>query len=72
MLVLYLHAAAQHLHQVRNDLAFEDAGVVRLQAVQNLAADGHDALILRVPAHFYAAQSGVALHNVDLPAVHVP
>ncbi len=72
MPVLYLHAAAQHLHQIRDDLAFEDAGVIRLQAVQNLAADGHDALILRIPAHLYAAQSGVALHNVDLPAAHIP
>ena len=27
---------------------FEDAGVIRLQAVENLATDGHDALKFRV------------------------
>ena len=42
--VLDLHAAAQHLDEIRDDLAFEDPGIVRLQAVEDLAPDGHDAL----------------------------
>ncbi|MPN51183.1 hypothetical protein SDC9_198825 [bioreactor metagenome] len=33
VLVLHLDAAAQHLHQVGNDFAFENPGVIRLQAV---------------------------------------
>ena len=37
------------LMQVGDDLAFENPGVVRLQAVQDLAPDRHDALELRVP-----------------------
>ena len=49
MLVLDLHAAAQDLDEVRDDLALENPGVVGFQAVQNLAPDWHDALVLRVP-----------------------
>ena len=68
VLVVDLHPAAQHLQKVGDDLAFEDLGVVGLEAVQDLAPDGHDALELRVPAQLDAAQSGVALHNIQLPA----
>ena len=68
---MHLHAAAQHLHQVCDDVAFEDAGIVRLQTVQYLAPDGHQSLELRVPALLARAQCGVALHDVDLPAAHV-
>ena len=68
VLALDLHAAAQDLHQVGDDLALEDPGVVRLQAVEDLAPDGHDALKFRVPAQLDAAQGGVALHDINFPA----
>ena len=68
MLARHIHAAAQDPDEVHDDVAFEDPGVVRLQAVQDLAPDGHDALVLRVPALLDAAESGVALHDIDLPA----
>ena len=71
MLVLDLHAAAQDLDEVRDDLALENPGIVRLQAVQDLAPHRHDALILGVPGQLHAAQGAVALHDVDLPLVHV-
>ena len=71
MLPRHLHAAAQDLDQVRDDLALENPGVVRLQAVQNLPPDGHDALVLRVPGQLHAAKGAVALHDVNLPAFHV-
>ena len=48
---------------------FEDLGVVGLEAVEDFAPDGHDALKLRVPAELDAAHGGVALHDVELPAV---
>ena len=71
VLVLDLHAAAQDLDEVRDDLALENPGIVRLQAVQDLAPHRHDALILGVPGQLHAAQGAVALHDVDLPLVHV-
>ena len=71
VLVLDLYAAAQHLHEIRDDIALEDPGIVRLQAVQDLASDRHDPLELRVPALLDRAQCGVALHDVDLLAAHV-
>ena len=70
-LALHLHAAAQHLHQVGDDVAFEDAGIVGLQAVEDLAPDGHQALKFRVAGLLAGAQRGVALHDVQLPALHV-
>ena len=48
VLVAHLDAAAHDAQQVRDDLALENAGIIRLQAVENFAADGHDALKLRV------------------------
>ena len=71
MPVLDLHAAAQHTDEIRDDLAFEDPGIVRLQAVEDLAPDGHDALILRVPAELDAAQGGIALHDINFPLLHI-
>ena len=71
MLVLDLHPAAQHLQQIGDDLAFEDLGVVGLQAVQNLAPHWHDALELGVPAQLDGAHGGVALHDVELPPLGV-
>ncbi|CDC68065.1 uncharacterized protein BN503_01068 [Oscillibacter sp. CAG:155] len=71
VLVLDLHAAAQHFDEVCDDVAFENTGVVRLQAVEDLAPDGHDALVLRIPGLLNAAQGAVALHNVDLPLAHI-
>ena len=71
MLVPDLHAAAQHLHQVGDDIAFKDTHIVRLQAVEDLAPDGHDALKLRVSGQLAGAQCGVALHDIDLPLFRV-
>ena len=71
MLVLHLHAAAQHLDEVRDNLALKNPGVVRLQAVQNLASNRHNPLIVGVPGQLHAAQGGVALHNIDFPAFHI-
>ena len=68
MLVVDLDAAAHDLEQVRDDLALEDLAVVGLEAIQDLAADGHDALELGVPAQLHGAEGGVALHDVQLPA----
>ena len=65
---MHLHAAAQHLQEVGDDLALEDLGVVGLEAVEDFTPDGHDALELRVPGELDAAQSRVALHDVELPA----
>src|SRR5699024_12179225 len=45
-----LDAAAHHLDQVHDDVRLEDAGVVGLEAVEDLAPDGHDGLELAVPA----------------------
>ena len=39
-LVPDLYAAAQHAHEVHDDVGLEDAGVVLLQAVEDLASDG--------------------------------
>ena len=47
--VLHLHTAAQHLHQVGDDIRLEDPDIVGLQAVQDLSANRHDALKLCVP-----------------------
>ena len=71
MLVLDLHAAAQHLHEVGDDVGLEDAHVVRLQAVENLAAHGHDALELGIPGELAGAQGRVAFHDIDLAALGV-
>ncbi len=71
MLVLDLHSAAHDLEQVGDDLVFEDLGVIRLEAVEDLAPDGHDALVLRVPAELHRPHGGVSLHDVELPAGHV-
>ena len=68
MLVVDLDAAAHDLEQVRDDLALEDLAVIGLEAVEDLAADGHDALELGVPAQLHGAEGGVALHDVQLPA----
>ena len=72
MLAAQLHAAAHHLDQVYDDVRLEDAGIIRLQAVQNLAADGHDGLIFTVPAGLDRAHSRVALHDIQLAAGGVP
>ena len=68
---MHLHAAAQDLHQIRDNIALEDPGIVGLQAVEDLAPDGHQPLELRIPALLAGTQSGVALHDVDLPLAHV-
>ena len=71
VLVLHLHAAAQHLHQVRDDVGLEDAHVVGFQAVEDLAAHRHDALELGVAGELAGAQGRVALDDVDLAPLGV-
>ena len=70
-LVLHLHAAAQHPQQIGDDVAFEYLVIIGLQAVEDLAPHGHDTLKLRVPALLAGAQSGVALHDIQLPPLHI-
>ena len=67
-LVLHLHTAAQHPHEIGDDVALKNAGVIRLEAVEDFAADGHDALKLRIARELAGAQGGIALHDVNLPA----
>ena len=62
-----LHPAAHDPKQVGDDLTFEDAVVVRLQAVQNLPPHRHNALKLRISGQLASAQCGVTFHNIQLP-----
>ena len=68
MAAAQLDAAAHDADQVGDDFGFENAGVVGFQAVQDLTADGHDGLRLRVAALLDRAHSGIALHDVQLAA----
>ena len=68
---LDLHPAAQHFDQVGDDVAFEDLIVIGLEAIQDLAPDGHDGLKFRVTPLLAGTQGGVALHDIDLPLVQV-
>ena len=70
-LVLDLHAAAQHAHKVHDDVGLKDARVVLLQAVEDLAADGHNTLELGVARRADGACCRVALYDVDLATVFV-
>ena len=63
-----LHAAAQHLEQVGDDLALEDARVIRFQAVQDLAAHRNDRLEFGITRQLDGAQSGITLHDIQLSA----
>ena len=72
MPILDLHTTAQDAEQVCNDLAFEDLGIVGLQTVEYLAPHWHNSLEFTVPGQLDAAQSRVALHDVELPAAGVP
>ena len=72
MSVFYFDSAAQDPEQVSDDLAFENLGVVGFQAVQNLAPHWHDRLELTIPSQLNAAQSRVALYNIELPPVSIP
>ena len=64
-------AAAEDLDEVRDDVALEDAVVVRFEAVEDLAADRDDSLEFGVSRLFAGAQSRVALHDEDFAAVDV-
>ena len=66
-----LHAAAEDLNEIGDDLAFEDAGIVGLETVQNFAAHRHDALIFRVARELDTAERGIALDDIDLAFVGV-
>ena len=68
MAAAQLHAAAHHADQVCDNVRLENAGVIGLQAVQDLAANGHDSLELRIAALFDRAHSGIALHDVQFAA----
>jgi hypothetical protein len=48
--VLYLHPAAHHPQQVGDYFVIENTVVLRLKAIENFAANGHDCLKLRIPA----------------------
>ena len=70
-LVLDLHAAAQHAHEVHDDVGLKDARVVLLQAVEDLTANGHNALELGIARGADGACCRVALYDVDLAAALV-
>ena len=64
VLAAQLHAAAHDLDEVHDDVRLEDAGIVGLEAVQDLAADGHDGLIFTVAAGLDGAHSRIALDDI--------
>ena len=70
-LVLDLHTAAQHAHEVHDDVGLKDAWVVLFQAVEDLTADGHNALELGITRGANGACCRVALYDVDLATVLV-
>ena len=72
MLAAQFHAAAHDLDKIHDDIGLEDAGIIGLQAVQDLAADGHDGLIFTVPAGLDRAHSRVALHDIQFAAGGIP
>ena len=69
---LHLHTTAQHLHQIGDDGAGENFGVICLQAVENLSAHRHNPLELCIPGQLDASQCGIALHDIQLPDVRIP
>ena len=71
LLRLHLYAAAEHADKVGDDVGFENALVIGLQAVEDLAADGHDALKLRVARELDGAKGGIALDDIDLALRHI-
>ena len=68
-LVFDLHAAAQHAHEVHDDVGLKDTRIILLQAVEDLAADGHNALELGIARRTDGACCRVALYDVDLATV---
>ena len=68
MLAAQLDAAAHDLDEIHDDVRLEDTGIIGLEAVQDLAPDGHDGLIFAVAAGLDRAHSRVALHDIQLPA----
>ena len=69
LLRLHLYAAAEHADEVGDDVGFENALVIGLQAVEDLAADGHDALKLRVARELDGAKGGIALDDEQFGAL---
>ena len=65
-LVFDFHTAAQHAHEVHDDVGLKDARVVLLQAVEDLTADGHNALELGIARGANGACCRVALYDVNL------
>ena len=68
VLAAQLHAAAHDLDEVHDDVRLEDAGIVGLEAVQDLAADGHNGLIFTVAAGLDRTHSRIALDDIQLTA----
>ena len=64
--VFDFHTAAQHTHEVHDDVGLKDARIVLLQAVEDLTADGHNALELGIARGANGARCRVALYDVDL------
>ena len=65
-LVFDFHAAAQHAHEVHDDVGLKDARVVLFQTVEDLASDGHNTLELGIARGADGACCRVALYDVDL------
>ena len=70
-MTLHVHAAAQHLDKVGDDVALEDFGVVGFEAVENLAAHRHNALEAGVAGVLAGTGRRIALHDVQLPLIGV-
>ena len=70
-LILHLDAATKDTKQVGDDVALEDAAIIRFQTIEDFASDRHDALEIRVSAQLDAAHSGIALYDVELPAAYI-
>ena len=66
--VLDLDAAAQHAHEVHDDVGLEDARIILFEAVEDFAAHRHDTLELGIARGADGACCRVALYDVDLAA----
>ena len=63
-----LHAASDDLQKIDDDVAFENAVIICLQAVERFTAYGNDRLEFRIASELYGCHRGVALYDVKLTA----
>ena len=68
---IYLHAAAEYLYQIGDDLALEYAVIIDLKTVEYLTSDRHDRLKIRVARLYAGTLSRVALYDEELALVYV-